>query len=402
MACLDAGADPRDAIKRGMYVRRVVRKGRTLHEEIAGRLELQPASTHLVVGGIGSGKTTQLLVAEQRLKSHGDNIALYIDVSTKHDISKLGPKVLLVLAGLRLAPMLDEQARADLSLHLARLREFYNGYGYFQPYYDPPDEEPPPDEDPPEDDEEALGEYVHVPPIIVPPPAEEKLKPVPSEPATILEKIKARLATPTRDFIFLFDSMDRLVDLTRFEQVVVDDLVTMRSLGIGVVIVGPTKLLYGIHRNITRAFDQMHPVTWPDPHNPTELDFLLRVLHTRAPEGILSKEGAMRLVELSGGVLRDLIGIARNAGEEAYLSGDPEITAAHAEIAGEAFGRALLFGLDADELAKLKQVSRDKKFVWTTDKELGLLTSGRVLQYEGSSARYDVHPTILPLLAQLG
>jgi hypothetical protein len=77
------------------------------------------------------------------------------------------------------------------------------------------------------------------------------------------------------------------------------------------------------------------------------------------------------------------------------------ISAAHAEAAGDAFGRALLFGLDADELGKLQKVRVDEEFIPTTDKDLALLTSGRVLQYQGASMRYVVHPTILSLLEQL-
>jgi hypothetical protein len=359
---------------------------------------LQPASTHLVVVGIGSGKTTQLLVAEDRLAKLPDTVAVYLDVSTLHDISKLQPKVLLVLAGQRLATMLTKSERASLSAPLARLDEIRRGYHHFEHDYSAYEDEPDPDDYP---DPDPPGKYVWNEPVIVPPATEAQSQPPRSEPADILGQIKSKLSSRAQHFILLFDGMDRVVDTTRFEQVVMDDLAVMRALGIGVVVVGPTKLLYGTYREITRRFDQMHPVTWPDPDNVDEHAFLLRVLQARAPEGLLSEVGALRLVDLSGGVLRDLIGIARNAGEEAYLSGDEVISAAHAEAAGEAFGRGLLFGLDADELGKLQKVRVDEEFIPTTDKDLALLTSGRVLQYQGASMRYVVHPTIHPLLEQL-
>ena len=66
---------------------------------------------------------------------------------------------------------------------------------------------------------------------------------------------------------------------------------------------------------------------------------------------LILPEGAARLVEVSGGVLRDLIGLARDAGEEAYLAGVETIGAAHADAAADAFGRTLMLGLAADDLA---------------------------------------------------
>jgi hypothetical protein len=297
--------------------------------------------------------------------------------------------------------MLTKKERDDLMNPLARLGEIHGGYLKWEhdySDYSPPDDEPP---EPDYDEPDPRVSYVWEPGVVIPPPCEEPSAPPASEPAAILKVIKDKLASRVHHLIFLFDSMDRVVDTTRFEQIVTDDLAVMRSLGIGVIIVGPTKLLYGPYRDIAARFDRMHPVTWPDPANIDEREFLLRVLSARAPDGLLSAGGALRLVELSGGVLRDLIGIARNAGEEAYLSGEERITEAHANAAGESFGRGLLFGLDVDELAKLQKVRADENFIWTTDKDLALLTSGRILQYQGEPVRYAVHPTIRPLLEQL-
>jgi hypothetical protein len=57
MSQLDAAADPFRAMERGLYVSH----SREIARQIATRVELQPSSTHLIIGGIGSGKTTQLL-----------------------------------------------------------------------------------------------------------------------------------------------------------------------------------------------------------------------------------------------------------------------------------------------------------------------------------------------------
>lgn len=95
MSRLEAAANPRLALERGFYVSRA---GRGIAEQIAGRLELRPASKHLIVGGVGAGKSTQLLVAKDRLCALGDTSAIYIDVSEWQDLKKLQPGVLLTLA----------------------------------------------------------------------------------------------------------------------------------------------------------------------------------------------------------------------------------------------------------------------------------------------------------------
>lgn len=58
---------------------------------IAAELSLAPSSTHLLIGGSGSGKTTQLLAAQKLVSETQGTRALYIDVSERHDIAKIAP-----------------------------------------------------------------------------------------------------------------------------------------------------------------------------------------------------------------------------------------------------------------------------------------------------------------------
>ena len=126
------------------------------------------------------------------------------------------------------------------------------------------------------------------------------------------------------------------------------------------------------------------------------MTFLVQVLRARAPEQILPEGPAEKIAELSGGVLRDLISIARSAGEEAYLAGADKIEISHVLLASEAFGRNLVLGIDRDGLKILRQVHKQGKFVPTSDKEMSLLATRRVLHYAPN--RFRVHPTIVPLL----
>lgn len=103
MARMNPTGDPAAAMKEGLYVHP---PGRCVASELATRLELEPASTHLVLGGIGSGKTSELLRAAEQLQRSlpeaGDHVAYY-DISQHHDLGAPTMRgILVALAGLDL------------------------------------------------------------------------------------------------------------------------------------------------------------------------------------------------------------------------------------------------------------------------------------------------------------
>ncbi len=99
MARVNGAADPADSISQGFYIA----PKDSVARRIAARLDLRPASSHLVVGGVGSGKTTQLLITRDiLLAEHPDAVAVYVDLSLHQDLDKLQPGSLLALAGLTL------------------------------------------------------------------------------------------------------------------------------------------------------------------------------------------------------------------------------------------------------------------------------------------------------------
>ena len=133
----------------------------------------------------------------------------------------------------------------------------------------------------------------------------------------------------------------------------------------------------------------------------TQCPPMIQVLRRRAEKSILPDKPLRRIVELSGGVLRDLISLARAAGEEAYTAGADVIEVSHVESSADAFGRTLMLGLDADEIEVLQRVRTQGTFVPTSDKDIALLLTRRVLEYGNGRMGYAVHPTIAPLLEQL-
>ncbi len=144
MSQLDAAANPFRAMERGLYVS----QSREIARQIATRVELQPSSTHLIIGGIGSGKTTQLLATLDRLITLKDTAAVYIDISKEHDLGKIRPGVLTALTGLELGKKLGNAHTKESKGALEKIKRWAYGYSEWvedYDYYESPDDEPPDD-----------------------------------------------------------------------------------------------------------------------------------------------------------------------------------------------------------------------------------------------------------------
>lgn len=358
MGRFEPSADPRDAVERGFYV---PRPGRSIAEQLAARFELKPSASHLVVGGVGSGKTTQLIVACDKLSAAGDVCAVYVDVSCHRDPAWIDDADLLAVVGLELAKRLQASERT---------REIEAALRSFQRHLN--------DEFDPRTDE--TTRWI----------------------ARELRSIVRALGSHYPHVVVLADSLDRMSDLDRFSSIVQGAVAPLRSQGIGVVLVGPLTALYGIERVVLDRFDRVWHLPAVDVQNESEgHEFLRSVLRARDTNGLLTEGAAERLASLSGGVLRDLMTLTQVAGEEAYVDGAERVDVSYVETAADLFGRKHLVGVDSEQLALLQQVRTKGTFIQTSEKHLALLSTRRVLEYMNGKPRFAVHPTIEPLLAQI-
>jgi hypothetical protein len=392
MARLDAAADPAVALSHAFYE---PYPGRSLSDQIAARLELQPASAQLVVGGVGSGKTTQLLVCERRLRALSDTTVVYVDVGLFQELNKLKAEDLLVIVGLKIVQTVSPTSEAAKKAAMQFMR-WAHGYTYWQRLED--DYEPEQDDG---DSEEPPEEPIYVPGVLSspePPPLSYSVQ----QKKDALNDLLYELRLRAPHVVLLVDSIDRILNPVTLEHLFASDVRVMRELGVGVVLVGPLTLLYGTQRHLTDRFDRYYIQPWIDVRQNVEGQaFLLRLLHRRDTGSLLAEAACRELAITSGGVLRDIIGLARNAGEEAYLSGDETVQPEHVTRAAESFGRALMLGVLDDELATLQNVRQHGVFVPRTDRDLSLLLTRRILEYRNGHTRYGVHPTIELLLEQL-
>ena len=100
MRKLNPTAPPQTTIEAGLAVEDL---HGSLFRTLAARADLDPGSQQLVVGGIGSGKTIELLMAARWLEQQGQTLPVYLDISAETDLSGLNSGALLAGFGLHLA-----------------------------------------------------------------------------------------------------------------------------------------------------------------------------------------------------------------------------------------------------------------------------------------------------------
>lgn len=374
-ARLDPSGDPADAMPE-LYVE----VPGSVSSRIAAELLLAPKSSHLLIGGIGSGKTTELLAVQRQISQIEDVRALYIDVSKQHDIARMVPGAVIVQVGLALAAILDQVPSAEP--FLKQLGAIAHGYywGDIPGWLD--------------DDFKADVPGVLVSPGRVARNVQRTLGP--------LEGLLRVVIGKGEHIVVLLDGLDRMTDMQAFEQLVDHDVKALTSIGVGVVLVGPLRGLYGLDRTVTQRFDSFHYQPWVDvKQSPEGATFLGRVLLRRVPD-VFDPPGIDALVHASGGVLRDLLALAQSAVVEAYMDGADRIGSHEIDDAVDAFGRKHLQGLRPTEIEVLQRVRTRGTFVHTSEDDLALLMTRRVLEYRNQGGlRYAVHPTIDGLLQEL-
>lgn len=362
MARLDATAGPREIIQGGYYVA----PGKSVADELSARLSLKPSSSHMVLGGVGSGKTTQLMMACEQLNRIKDTSAIYIDVSEHCDLKRLVPAQLEMV----LAHELVSHTSDDLLIALSG-----KGSGVERAA------------------SEVAGAFLK---------GSRDLDSKRTMLWRAMQELRIQMAQSQPHLIIVLDSLDRLDDMMRLEDVVANWLPRLVELEVGVVLTAPLATLYGARRVLLDRVDRYYHLPWMDVREDANRAFLAQVLRARIPASLCPDASSIRLIELSGGVLRDLIGLTQSAVEEAYVEGADTVTLEHVQLVADTFGRKHLLGLDAEELAILQKVRTSGSFVPTGDEHLALVHTRRVLEYRhGARISYRVHPTTEALLAEL-
>jgi hypothetical protein len=373
----------------------------SLFKTMAARADLDPGSQQLLVGGIGSGKTTELLMAEKWLEAQGQTLSVYIDISAETDLSGLNSGALLAGFGLHLTRAfsakgldngVEDHKKEALKSAQSKIREFAFGKTVqtWVPDYD--DGGPPEDYD---DSDEEPGHFVfhNIPGKLKPrfPVFQRDIQDIRDPLDIFIHSVQ----THSLDVVVIFDGLDRLISPDKFWAVVDQDFRSLRRMRVAVLAAAPLSVLYGAGRSISEHFDRIHHIHTLG-STPESADQLKSVLNQRGGGGLLGADEAALICSSSGGVLRDLVTLARDAGEAAYIEGSEKILSRHAKAAVKQMGESYLRGLGPEQLRMLRRVDQERFFDASSRPSIELLVTGRVLEYSASDFR--VHPALRPLI----
>jgi len=354
-----------------------------------------------LVGGVGSGKTTELLLAEQWLRKQGNGLTFFYDISQETDLSSLNSGALLARFGIGLDWIvlnLGSLSRADsqaekLGEFSREIMEFAFGKRVRRDLTSI-DDRPKSIYELARDEVESHFLTENVPGKLNPPlpPLNRDIQEVRAP----LEEFLAIARKAHRDVVVVFDGLDRLLDATKFWSVVHQDLRLLREMKVSVLATAPLSVLFGagVGQSISDHFDRVHhlSVIASDPENAS----LRSVLDKRRGSELLTMQEADAICHFSGGVLRDLISLARDAAEEAYVSDHDSITAADVEKVVHQLGTGYLRGLGPEATKTLLKLQSSKSFKVDVPANVELLLTRRVLEY--SSTDFRVHPALLSVI----
>jgi len=348
-----------------------------------------PASQQLVVGGIGSGKTTELLLAEQEVASTGQMVPLYIDVSAETDLTAVTSGSLLASLGLHAWKELDATSKAlpELTQALGTIKRAAEGYDVQVPEADASSAL-----------DRLFSQEKRYKTVRVP----GKLKPVRSleadveELADSLRRLLTALRRGDKEIVVIFDGLDRLIKPDQFWRVAEQDLRALKGQDVSVLIAGPLSVMYGPGRQVADYFDQVHYVP-PAIADPNVSPFLLEILQKRCVEDFVQDpRQTRRLCLASGGVLRDLISVTRSAGQNAYLEDFDYVNPSHIDKAVAQLGNSYLLGLGTEQKHILDELLRGGGISPSNPESMELLITRRILERDGSI--YEVHPALAEVL----
>jgi hypothetical protein len=366
--------------------------GRSVFKRLAAGADLNFGSQQLVVGGIGSGKTTELLLAQAELTAHEQLLPLYVDVTAETDLTAVNSGALLASLGLNLWDkiiFLDPTSEiVEVHNELSKL-----AYGYEEAVW--VDGEPQHNEFIPylEDTGADFFHTINVPGKLKPPfPA---IRRDVNQLAAYVSDFLGFLMTRGKEVVILFDGLDRLIKADQFWSVAEQDLRALKPLEISVLVAGPLSIMYSQGRQVKDYFDEVHylPTAIADPK---KSPFLFEVLRLRGAEELMRPDHMQFLCLASGGVLRDLISLARSAGENAYIDDADQIDGFHVARSIEQLGNSYLLGLGTRQKAILQKLQQSGSFAPSDSDSMELLVSPRVL--EQSESRYEVHPALASVL----
>jgi Cdc6-like AAA superfamily ATPase len=360
-----------------------------IHEAFANTAELSRGAQMALVGGIGSGKTTELRLTLNRLKRHADATNIYVDLAELTNLNELNPGAILIAIGNQLFHKLTKADRqnTDIKHAYTRLQELAKGKTDLVAYdgYDDSDEGP-----------ELV--VVHTPGLLTPRfPAMHRAV---EEVQNLVVQIAKPLLESEAQITILIDGLDRLIRPERFREFAEQDLHALRDAKISIIVATPLLLWFDKSRFLQDYFDDVKhiPAAMADPE---KSDFLSQVLLRRGAAELMEEHEVFEIARFSGGVLRDLITLARTSAEAAYRDDKDRIGPAHVQSAIRQLGRRYLVGLGRVQLGLIRRLTNNYEFSTENPVARELLVNRQILEhFNNHRDSFAVHPALVEVLAE--
>lgn len=359
----------------------------SLYRNLAARAELELGSQQLVIGGIGSGKTTELLLAARFLEQDPTHIVVYFDLTSETDLTKLQAGAIIASFGMhllqRVEPLLPRDPKPEqndddshLTRSISKVKEFALGkvtrHWVQDDWYDDDDYDPSHYESGHYRTTTVPGKLVPTIPTLL--NELEELYPALTEIMTLGTQMNLG-----EEYIVICDGLDRLQTPDLFWSVVHQDCRLFKKLKISLITTAPLQTLY-TGANVADHFDRVHHLREVPPSG-EGLQALSRVLVKRGAEILLNQEQIELLCFWSGGILRDLIVLCRDSAENAYLEGQSTITHDNISYAVEQLGNSYARGLGTKQRSILAHIRDEGIFDIKQPSNMELLATRRVIEY---------------------
>ena len=371
---LPPASDPRDP------------KQPPIHEVFADTAELNRGTQMALVGGMGCGKTTELLLTMDRLRRHDDAVNVFLDAAEFTDFSEANAGAMLAAIGLRLFAQIDQrfgEPPKPVRSAGVQLRKLALGTTEWTDGSDP-------------DYGQDGMVPVRVPGLMRPrfPALKERV----AEVKGLLEVVLFPFQERDSQVTVAVDGLDRLIEPTRFREFAEQDLRAVRGMQVTIIVAAPLLLWYDSSRFLQDYFDVVKhiPAAVADPK---ENSFLKDILKRRGAGELMSAASINDICRFSGGVLRDVMELAQSAAQYAYRDAEDRIGKQHIRAAVRQLGNRYLAGIGAAQEWRIEHLLRGREFSPDDPVSRDLLVSRRVLEYSRGGLEYfRVHPALVEVL----
>jgi hypothetical protein len=344
-----------------------------------------------LVGGIGSGKTTELLLTMDRLRRHDDAVNIFLDAAEFTDFSETNPGSMLAAIGLRLSALIAKkfgEPPEPVQAASVKLREL--ALGTTEWYEEGVDNQ---------EYDDGLGLVpVRVPGLMK--PRFPELKGRVAEVRDLLGTVLIPFLERDSQITVFIDGLDRLIEATRFREFAEQDLRAIRGMRITIIVASPLLLWYDNSRFLQDYFDVVRhiPAAVVDPK---ESGFLKAILKRRGADKLMSATTMGDICRFSGGVLRDLLELAQSAAQYAYRDAQNRIGRQHVRASVRQLGNRYLAGVGTPRLRLIRRLMREKQFSPNNADSRDLLVNRQVLEYStGARDYFLVHPALVEVLPE--